>query len=391
MTQQQQIELSIVVMFTHDPELTRECLASIESVQDELPATETIFILNAASPEVCGLVRESAGAQIIESSVNTGTAVAWQLGFTRARGEFVLLMHEDGVALPGMIPRLIQTLREEPTAAAVGPWLEEEGERADWNAGWVRFGGHGIRLVPDDLPPSIDRELPYAIEEVSSAISLWRRSAWLEIGGFDERTYPAISVEADSFAALSARGWSVLSEPRARGRHRSGIMTTAPSLLSGPHIRNYLGERFEKLWAEKWAGRADWFSEVETFPPPEHEIHAAIERAQVRRHDLPKIDDPARSEQPLTNPDKVDPAPNDMTPEIEQRLRAKERELIDGYTRWLIERDRELSRRYDEVYAAYNQLSADAETYRRDFDAVVGSRWWRLGAALRRLRPTRRS
>ena len=66
-------------------------------------------------------------------------------------------------------------------------------------------------------------------------------------------------------------------------------------------------------------------------------------------------------------------------------------EVIDGYTRWLIDREAELTRKYNEVYEAYNTLSADAETYRRDFDAVVGSRWWRLGARLRGLRPTRRS
>lgn len=391
------VDLSIVVMFTHDAELARNCLTAIETVSDELPAAETIVIVNASPDPVREVVKASTGARVIESPVNTGTAVAWQLGFSAARGKFVLLMHEDAQPLAGMVPRLLETLREEPAAGAAGPWLDESGpNRKSWNAGWVRFGGQGVRLTPGDLPDSIDQDAAYAIEEISSAVSLWRREAWQEIGGFEERTYPAISVEADSFAGLWARGWSVLVDPRARGLHRTGTMDNAPGLLAGPHLGDYLGERFAKLWAEKWEDRADWFVDLEAEgftgdPIPSEAIHLAVERAQERRRALPTIPDPPRSEQPISNPESSPSPPTRVTPEIEQRLRAKEREVIDGYTRWLIDREADLDRRYNEVYAAYNQLSADAEQYRRDFDLVVESRWWKLGAKLRRLRPTRRS
>ncbi len=367
-------ELSIVVMFTHDPELARACLESIAASTDELPASETILVLNAVSPDVRNLIESgTTGARIIESPVNTGTAVAWQLGFTAARGSHVLLMHEDAELRPGVAAGLLSTLRSEPDAAVVGPWLEEFGEhRRDINAGWLRFSDGGLRLTADQVPKAL-ATTPYAVHEVSSAISLWRREAWEAIGGFEERTFPAISVEADSFAGIWARGNSVLVDPRLRGRHRTGAMNSAPTLLSGPHIRHFLGSRFERLWAEKWAPVLGWIG------PPEP-AETALARLQQQRVELPTIEDPPQSQQPITNPEGRSPAPTAIDQAIKERLVAAERAVIDEYTRWLIDRDTEMTARYEEAMAAYREESEKSAALRAE---LAGRGRWR--SALRRL------
>ncbi|MBI2690334.1 MAG: glycosyltransferase [Solirubrobacterales bacterium] len=384
------VELSVVVMFTYDAELADRCLRAVARIADELPNTETVLVLNSASGAVRDVVAGTTGARVIESPVNTGTAVAWQLAFTLAQGAFVLLLHEDAEPLPGMVPRLIATLGDDRSIAVAGPWLDEGGERAGTNAGWLRFAERGARITPGDLPPGL-AEAPYAVDEVSTAASLWRRAAWDAIGGFEERTFPAIGVEVESFAGLRARGYSVLVDPSARALHRSGTMDGAPGLLTGGHIRHFLGSRYERLMDEHWQDLMErhvslaahgWDGGEEI---PSSAIHAELAAAQLRLSAPWRLDHPPMAGHPITNPEGRTPAPVAVENAIEERLRAAEKAVTDEYTRWLIARDAELSRLYDEVYAAYNELSERSEERQRAFDRVVSSRWWRLGARLRRL------
>jgi GT2 family glycosyltransferase len=374
-------ELSIVVMFTHDGEQAKRCLQGIAVVASEVRGTETIIVLNRASEEVRAVVADRAPkALVIDSQANTGTAVAWQLGFTAAQAEFVLLLHEDAEPLAQMAPRLISTLKSEPAAAAVGPWIEELRGAPSINAGWIRFGRIATRLIPELLPDGL-ADSPYAVNEISSAISLWRRSAWEQLGGFEERTYPAMGVEPDSFTGLWARGFTALVDPAARGRHRSGAMDSAIGLLTGPHVRHYLTERFLDVWDEKWSDRADWFVGGD-------DLDAAITRAQELRASPPKIADPPSTSQPLTNPSGAQPGPVEVDSAMADRLAAAEREVIDGYTRWLIARDIEMTARYDDVHDAYLALGARVETLEersKMLEAILAGRWWRLRENLRRL------
>lgn len=385
-------ELSFVVMFTHDPELARACLTSIAATAEGLPPAEVVLILNASSPEVRAVVDGFAGARIIDSPVNTGTAVAWQLGFTAARGESILLMHEDAELLPGTAAQLLETLHSDDSVAVVGPWLDEYGPgRKMVNAGWVRFAGMGggMTISADQVPEHL-RDAPYAVQEVSSALSIWRRSAWQAIGGFEERTFPAISVEADSFAGIWARGMSVLVDPRAQGKHMTGSMNARPGLLSGRHIRHFLGSRFERLWAEKWAPQIDGLIDLSEHgwsaeEIPDEAVALALDALQVRRRELPQLVDPPRSQQPITNPDARQPAPTELDAELVERLIAAERVVIDEYTRWLIERDREMTRRWEETHQAYLTEAARSEALLAELELARRPRSGLLARVRRRL------
>lgn len=388
-----QPELSIVVMFTHDAEQAKRCLQGVALALSEVRDSETIIVLNNSSDEVRAVVAERARkARVIDSPANTGTAVAWQLAFTAARAPFVLLLHEDAVAQAGMAPQLIATLKSEPSAAAVAPWIEELRGAPSVNAGWVRIGSIGARLTPDQLPDGL-ADAPYAVNEVSSAISLWRRSMWQEIGGFEERTFPALGVEPDSCTGLWARGHAVLVDPKARGEHTSGAMDSGTGLLTGPRVRYYLAGRFLRLWEEKWADRADWFVARENpswdaEPVTQEAIDAAIARAQELRAAPPILADPPTAQHPLTNPDGLQPHPVEVDAAMADRLRAAEREVIDGYTRWLIDREIEMTERYEEAHAAYLALGGRVEALEdrsRTLDSILAGRWWRWRQQIARI------
>ncbi|MGH2958902.1 MAG: glycosyltransferase family 2 protein [Solirubrobacterales bacterium] len=386
-------ELSIVVMFTHDAEQAKRCLQGVAVVASEVRNSETILMLNNSSDAVRSVVAERAPkARVIDSPVNTGTAVGWQLAFNATRAKYVLLMHEDAVAQAGMAPQLIETLKAEPSAAAVSPWIDEMRGGPNVNVGSVRIGRIGTMLRPDQLPDGLANS-SYAVNEISSAISLWRRSAWEELGGFDERSFPAMGVEPDALTGLWARGHTVLVDPTTRGVHQSGAMDSATGLLSGPHVRHYLTARFLKVWDEKWSGRADWFvgrdnPEWDAEPIAKAAIDAAIARAQELRASPPTLVDPPTSAHHLTNPSGAEPAPTEVDPAMADRLRAAEREIIDGYTRWLIDRDIEMTGRYEDVHAAYVTLGDRVEALEdrsKTLDAILAGRWWRLRQKLARL------
>jgi GT2 family glycosyltransferase len=388
-----QPELSIVVMFTHDAEQAKRCLQGVALALSEVRDSETIIVLNNSSDAVRDVVAERARkARVIDSPVNTGTAVGWQLAFTAARAPFVLLLHEDAVAQAGMAPRLIETMKAEPSAAAIAPWIDEQRGEPSVNAGWVRIGRVGARLTPEQLPEGL-ADAPYAVNEISSAISLWRKSAWATLSGFDERTFPALGVEPDTLTGLWSRGHVVLVDPRARGQHASGAMDSGTGLLTGPRVRHYLAGRFVGLWDEKWADRADWLvardnPSWDAEPISKEAIDAAIARAQELRASPPTISDPPISQHPFTNPEGQEPAPVEVDAAMANRLRAAEREVVDGYMRWLIDRETEMTERYEETHAAYLALGDRVEALEdrsRTLDAILGGRWWRLRQKLARI------
>lgn len=406
--QNTQPDLSIVVMFTHDAEQAERCLLGVETLAENQLAAETIVVLNASSKEVRALVAErTAGAAVIDSPVNTGTAVAWQLAFTAAKANRVLLLHEDAVPNLEMLQRLTATLDADPTAALVGPWLSEKrGGLKSANAGWLLWRDLSqCSLTPADIPDSL-HETPYAVDYVSSAISLWDRQAWLEVGGFDERRFPAVGVEVDACTAFWARGKCVLIDPVARGIHTSGAMDSHPGPLSGQRLRYFLSEQYHRDWQAKWAAVGDWLIDLDehgwSYPWPPETIEMAFENANMRRAQRSQMSAPIpKSLQPFTNPDDEDP-PTALSSAMIERLQAAERKTIDEYCTWLVADHAEVSarleataKREDELRTEVGRLearkpidNADLENLRQrsvTLTAIESGGWWKLRGRLRRL------
>lgn len=372
-------ELSIVVLFTHDPELATRCIASIEAVSDELPPSEAIFLLGGSPEAVREVVRGADGAQVIDSPQNLGTSVGWQLGFNAARGRHVLLLHEDATATPGMVPSLIEALDSDPAAAIVGPWLAECGGDEPSNCGWVWFRDQAqTRISPEHVPPEL-ADAPYAVDGVSSAISLWDRKAWLEGGGFDERNFPAMGVDADACTSAWARGRTVLVDPRVTGIHRGGAMDDAPGRLSGMFVRYFMLDRYKRLWFEKWSALAEQYPVLPPGSDPGTLETPSLLKIQQRRELRPLLpgEFPA-AEHPFTDPERSGAAPTEVSPDLLARIGAAEAAAMDEYHLWLIDNSEE---QHEEIV----RLRDAAAT----LNAILNGRWWRLRSRLLRL--TRRS
>lgn len=386
-------ELSVVVLFTHDPVLARRCVDSIAALGSEIPQAETIFLLGGSSPEVRKVIAGTVGARVIDSPVNLGTSVAWQLGFNAAKGRHVLLMHEDAVATPGMAKSLIDALDSDPAAAVVAPWLAERDDDAPSNCGWAWFRGlTQTRLLPEHVPPEL-RGAPYAVDGVSSAITLWDRSAWLEGGGFDERNFPALGVDADACTSAWARGRSVLVDPRTLAVHRTGAMDDAPGRLSGKFVRYFMLERFERLWQQKWGEMSDWYTELAAETGVVNPEEGAVRAAHLRRAERPQLAGPVPlAQHPFTDPEGTGAQPTEVDAQLAERLRIAVDAATDEYHLWLIEHSERQHAEIEHLNEAVRSMSAREAATIKESDRLVAElaaiktgRVWRMRTRARRL------
>ena len=82
---------------------------------------ETIVVLNEATPEAETQLRGTAtGIQVVSSPVNLGLAGAGNRGRALARGELLILLHDDAEIEPGWMEALVETADAHPEAGAIG-------------------------------------------------------------------------------------------------------------------------------------------------------------------------------------------------------------------------------------------------------------------------------
>lgn len=331
-------ELSIVVLMTHDGEQARRCLTSISAHVAGSFEYELIVVLNRSSEAVRTAVADSGpGALVIDCDVNVGTAAGWNLAFANAQAPRILLLHEDAEASEGMVGALVEAIDADPRIAVAGPLTGNDIERPS-NGGWILFTGDGQCAFDPIECGTIDAVAPYDVDYVSSAISLWDRASWREIGGFDERLYPAVGVEVDACTNLWARGLRVVTVPTARGLHKTMAMDDATGPLRGEHLRWFLFSRASALRAEKWRETGDWYLDPPASWPAQPElIHAGLARCAERARTRTRLADPPRSQRPLSSPDGPNEWPLALSSAMRARISDAERATIDGYCSWLID------------------------------------------------------
>ncbi len=204
---------SIVLVLYGQAGLTLLCLESLLKCRG-VPF-ELILVDNASSDETRDLLATLDGVAILRNRENEGFLRAVNQGLAQARGEFVLLLNNDAQLFPQALEKLVDALRGDPSAGAVGGrivlldgTLQEAGSII-WRDGSCL--GYGRGRDPDD-PAFLFRR---AVDYGSGCLLLVRRALFQEIGGLDLRFAPAYYEEADLCMELRARGRRVLYEPDA--------------------------------------------------------------------------------------------------------------------------------------------------------------------------------
>ena len=196
-----QIDVSIV---THAPDagLLESLLASLA---EPGPVARHLFIEdNSADPAVVERIRalpslarpgSFASVSVTRSGRNVGFGGAHNANAARGRSPFLLVINPDCIVEPGALHRLAGIASESP--ADVAAWE--------------------MRQLPYEHPKAYD-PASLATPWVSGAAVLLRRSAFVEVGGFDPGIF-LYGEDVDLSWRLRARGWTLLYQPRCAVQH----------------------------------------------------------------------------------------------------------------------------------------------------------------------------
>lgn len=200
-----------------------ECLAALDP-----PPERVVVIDNASGDGSAAAAREAIAAaprlagrtSFHDAGANLGFASANNLAVSMCATEFVALLNPDAFPAADWLGRLVAAARRHPGAAAFGSrqMLADHPDRLDGVGDVYHISGlswregHGCPPSPAD---AVERE----IFSPCAAAALYRRVAFLEVGGFDEDFFCYFE-DVDLGFRLRLAGFTAIYVPDALVWHR---------------------------------------------------------------------------------------------------------------------------------------------------------------------------
>jgi GT2 family glycosyltransferase len=263
--------VSVIIPSSTRHDLLHACLQSLARFGPTAIPYETIVVLNQATTEAETRLRGAAtGIHVVSSPVNLGLAGAGNRGRALARGELLILLHDDAEIEPGWMEALVETADAHPEAGAIGgKVLSPDGRLQSAGAILWRIAIPAVLpWVDDEIPPMTVFDRLRAVDFCGTSSLLVRAALWDLIGGLDEQFYPVYFVDIDLAMAMRKVGFVVLYQPNSRIRHHRTASTD-------PSFRDFLLHRNRLLLLKKWSAALENHEPYENSP-------AAVERALAR-------------------------------------------------------------------------------------------------------------
>jgi len=214
--------------------VTHDALPWIERCLQSVAAIHTVVVDNGSSDDTVAVVRERFPAVRVVEAENRGLAAGWNRGIAETSADHVLVLNADAWLVEDALARLLDAAGRHPRAALVGPRLlntdgslqrSVRGFPTAWRLAteylYLRKLAPRSRAFNAFYGAGFDHASEREVEWVMGACMLVRRSAFDEVGPFDER-YFLFSEEVDWMRRAADRGWSVVFTPDARCVHVGG-------------------------------------------------------------------------------------------------------------------------------------------------------------------------
>jgi N-acetylglucosaminyl-diphospho-decaprenol L-rhamnosyltransferase len=212
-----------------------ELIGCLDSIQVDMPPGSKVVVVDNDSPDDSAEVAGShpLRPRIVSSPKNLGFGGGCNLGSIGSDAEVVFFLNPDARLKPGATALLVAALEADASLGVVAPRvIDPTGESRAASAGAepsLRSSmGHflalgripGMRRLfrPVYLADGRVRTRP---DWVSGAAMLVRKSAYDEIGGFDERIFMYME-DVDLCRRLREKGWAIGYEPDAVVEHVMG-------------------------------------------------------------------------------------------------------------------------------------------------------------------------
>ena len=208
--------IDVVMLAYNRYELTDSCLRHL---RDQTIQHRVILVDNGSIDDTRARVRaEWPEAHLECFDDNLGFAQACNAGVAAGAGEIVVLLNNDVDCRSDFLEQLVAPLTGDPRVGAVAALMLQPGERLIDSAGLsadVTLGGFP-RLQGLDAERA-HSERPVLAGPAGTAAA-YRRSAWEEVGGLDERIF-AYMEDFDLALRLRSAGWKAVLAPGAVGVH----------------------------------------------------------------------------------------------------------------------------------------------------------------------------
>lgn len=182
--------VAVLIVNWNGGELLRRCLDALD--RQDRPADHVVLVDNAStddSLQLAGVDRR--GVEVIRLPSNVGFARANNLAAAAARGlDALVLLNPDAFPQPDWLATLIGAADRRPEYASFASQLRFASDQARLDgagdsyhvSGRAWRNGHGSRVA--DWPAG-----DYEVFAPCAAAALYRRTAWDDAGGFDERYF----------------------------------------------------------------------------------------------------------------------------------------------------------------------------------------------------------
>ncbi|MDO9117773.1 MAG: glycosyltransferase [Nitrospira sp.] len=178
---------SIIIPVWNKLELTRQCLVALGPATEDV-SFELIVVDNHSTDGTPEFLASLGGdVRIITNDENLGFAKACNQGAAVATGEYLVFLNNDTIPLKGWLSALVDEVRTQPDVTVVGSKLL-------YQDGTIQHAGVAIdrnNLTPYHIYNGFAADHPAVnkrreLNAVTAACLLIRRTAFADLGGFDE-------------------------------------------------------------------------------------------------------------------------------------------------------------------------------------------------------------
>lgn len=242
-------DISIVIPVYNKALWTLRCLRSLQLCATNL-TFEIIVVDDASTDETRELIGPIEGVRYARNSSQLGFLRSCNLGAGLARGEFLVLLNNDTVLLPGWLDALRNTFNDFEDCGLAGSKLLYPDGRLQEAGGIVWRDGSGLNVgrLQDPAKP----EFCYArdVDYCSGASLMLPRKFWNELGGFDEAFAPAYYEDTDLAFRLRRAGRRVLYQPLSKVIHFEGVSSGTDTAAGVKRFQAVNQPVFFKRWED---------------------------------------------------------------------------------------------------------------------------------------------
>ncbi len=214
----------------------RHLLECVRSLHDDGVDDVVVVDNHSSDGSADALRRQHADVKLVATGANLGYGTAANRGAAACAGELLLVCNPDVTFEPGAVKALVAAMHDDDRLAVVGPRLEDPdgslypsprtfpGITDALGHAFLGFAAPGNRFTRRYRMLDWDHTEAGVVDWVSGSCFLARRTAWDELGGFDE-DYFMYAEDVDLCWRAREAGWRVGFEPGARVIHVQGVST----------------------------------------------------------------------------------------------------------------------------------------------------------------------